>query len=143
MLHLVGRIFSGTPAAETLARFKALALDPTRSLRVYLSQGLDHTTSDVGTYEVPASGIGDGTVTVAAAATQFIAASTPCIVVHVTARLANAGAIYVGGSTLAGANEGVELQPGSGWTFVIDDVSKLYGWAVNANDVLDFAFMTR
>ena len=145
MLHLVGRIFSGAPAAETLARFKALALDPTRSLRVYLSQGLDFTTSSIEGYEVPPSGVIDGSTALNnGAATAVVAASTPIIACTIYNPLTNANPFNVGAATVTAAR-GVQVPVGGAYTppAGIDDLNKLYCFVAAANQTVEYIAFTR
>lgn len=75
----------------------------------------------------PAQSIGDGSKAVAVAGTaeKLIATVTPCKKVLITAKGANTGNIFVGGSTVD-STRGKQLVPLQDVEIEIDDLSKVY-----------------
>lgn len=70
--------------------------------------------------------IGDGSKDVTTAGSRVaLASSTSCKKVHIQAKIANTGSIYVGGSTIA-TGRGVELLPLATITLTISDLSLVY-----------------
>lgn len=144
IMRVGGQAHAGTPPAVGDLDNCRFAFDLTQSADVHLTQGLDHTTSSVAGWEVPASGVSSGTTAISnAAATSMAAASTPCIRVTIQNRATNAGSMAVGDSGIAGVNEGAILVPGASITLEIDDVAKVYAWASALNDDCDWIAETR
>jgi hypothetical protein len=88
-------------------------------------------------------GLPIGTVVVAAAGTaeQVVASGNAVSAVSFKARLANAGAVYVGDDAVVAAT-GFELQPGDEITLSFReavDLRRFYVDAANNNDSLDYA----
>ena len=142
MLGALADVFSGIPKLASIGRSVRLAVDLTRSLRVYLSQGLDYTTSSVESRPKPATSVvGQGTkeLTLADTAYQLTATSTPCKRVYVNAKEANAGIVIWGSSsvTTAGACVPKPSQMGN-YMIDIDDVSKLWFASSGAADDVDW-----
>ena len=70
--------------------------------------------------------IGDGSKSVTnAGARVALASATSCKKVHIQAKAANTGSIYVGGSTIA-SGRGIELLPFSTITLTVSDLSLIY-----------------
>lgn len=75
----------------------------------------------------PATAIGDGTTTVTTAGTavQLTSTATACKSVVITAKGANTGNIFVGGTTVD-STRGKQLVPLQDIELNIDDLSKVY-----------------
>lgn len=143
IMRVGGQAHAGTPPAVADLDNARLATDLTQSLRTYLSQGLDHTTSSVEAWGQPATGITSGSTAISnVAATAVAAAAIPCIEVTIQNRVGN-GPIAVGDAGIAGVNEGTILQAGASITIDTDDVAKIFAWSTNLNDPLDWQCATR
>ena len=146
---MLGRVWSGIPIATILSagtKCANFALDPSRSLRIYLSSGLNWTLDSAEMWEKPATGVMHGTKTlVAVLPNTLVAVSTPCIGVTIQARAANAGPVSIGGpAVVAPYGGGIVLAAGASYTPPgnIDDLIKVY---VNGtiNDIVDFFYTMR
>jgi len=140
----IARVWSGTPVAKAIGQLSWLAVNQTRSLYVHLTQGTDHTTSSTETWEKPATSIGEGSTQISnAAATAVSGTSIPCIEVTIQNQVGN-GVMGVGGSGITGpTGDGVSLAAGASITLKIDDVSKVYCYATNNNDRVDWTYLAR
>ena len=116
---------------------------------VFQTQGSDHTTSSISTFEEPGSGIDSVIKDCAAADTAYalVAASTPCIGVFLSAAQANAGQARFGDSAIAAVATGGAYIPHDDvsapvWVS-IDDAAKLYVSASNNGDDVIATIITR
>jgi hypothetical protein len=144
IIKVGGKAWAGVPTAVVAGDVCETAYDVTGSQRVYLSNALNYTNDSVTARETPASGINEGSTQISnAAATALAASSTPCIEVTIQNQTGNA-VIGIGGSTIAAvANDGILLIGGASITLKIDDVNKVYGYATNNNERLDYTYLTR
>jgi len=143
ILKVGGTAHSGIPTAVADGDVVRSTYDLTGSQRAHLTQGLDYTTSSVESREKSPTGLDAGSQAIAAAATALNAgASLPCVRVHIVARPTNVSYITVGDSGIL-LTTGVRLYPGDSITLELDDCAKAYGFAANANDVLDWTCETR
>lgn len=88
---------------------------------------------------VPYAITGIADLIAAAAATQLIAADTPCRSVTVRSLRANVGIVRVAGATAA-INIGVELSPGDSITIDISNVSFVYIFG-NGADIVSVTYV--
>ena len=90
----------------------------------------------------PPTDIGDGstTVTVAGTRVQLSTTSTPCKKVLITAKGANTGNMYVGGSTIA-SGRGKQLVPLQDVEIEIDNLNKIYIDASVGGEGCDYVYM--
>lgn len=143
----IARVFIGTPVAAALGRLKRLAVDQTRSLRVHLSQALDHSTSSIEGWEKPATDMaGQGTVDCLNANTayQLTAADTPCIGVYLTAVKANAGICIFGSAGVTTAGAAIPKVTDSGPVYVpVENANLIYVASSNAGDDVEWSAISR
>lgn len=140
----IARVWSGTPVAKAIGQLTFLAVNQTRSLYVHLTQGIDKTTSSVETWEKAGTSVGEGSTQISnAAATALSGSSIPCFEVTIQNQVGN-GVIGIGGSGITGAtSDGISLAAGASITLRIDDVSKVYAFATNNNERLDWTYLAR
>ena len=95
---------------------------------------------DIGDVEI----LGHGAVsqfTTNIAGTATVLDTHACKHADVMAKVANAGIVYVGGSSVA-VTTGIALYPGDVYSVAVTNTNLLYAIAVNANDDLQVVYYT-
>lgn len=107
-----------TSDAFTIMRFRPPKVDANGVVQTFATSSISSPSS---------IGNGEMDVTTAGTAEQLIAASTPCVRIHMTAKRTNTDVIWFGGSSVDSTSEnGDYLFPAQARTIEIDNVNKVY-----------------